>query len=236
MAMGFAGFPPEALKFLSGLARNNSRDWFLAHKHVYEQRVKAPMVELVLALGGAIQSFAPELVVDPKRAIFRIYRDIRFSADKSPYKTQVAAVFIPRGFPKNEGACLYFHIDPREALIAGGIYMPSSAELRAIRQHIAEHWEELRSIVRRREFVRLFGGLEGEQLARPPKGFPPGHPAIDLLRYKQFLASVTEPASIAESPRFFPRLLECFRAMMPLIRFLNAPLAARIRYPSVMLS
>ena len=227
MAAGFAGFPPETLKFLRQLKRNNNREWFLAHKQIYEEKVKGPMVDLVIALGGAMQSFGPEMIVDPKKAIYRIYRDIRFSADKSPYKTHIAAVFVPRGIPKNSAAVLYFHLSPEEALIAGGVYMPGSAELRAIRQYIAGHWEELQAILKDRAFKKMFGGLWGEQLSRPPRGFLPDHPAIDLLRNKQYLVSVTETPAFAESGGLFPRLLTCFAAMMPLIRFLNAPLRFR---------
>lgn len=224
MARTFAGFPPGAVKFLRQLKRNNNRAWFLAHKDVYEQRIKAPMFELVLALGTAMQSFAPELVTDPKRAIYRIYRDTRFSADKSPYKTQVAAVFAHRGMPKHRCASLYFHVAPEEVLVGGGVYMPEPRELFAIRRHIAGHWQELHEILNDRNFRRLFGGMEGEQLARVPKGFAPDHPALGLLRYKQFLATVTEPRELAESPALLPRLLTLFGAMMPFVRFLNAPL------------
>jgi uncharacterized protein (TIGR02453 family) len=103
MASEFPGFPPETLEFLHQLARNNNRGWFQAHKVTYEEKVKTPMIGLVLALGGAMQSFAPEMIVDPKRAIFRIYRDTRFSRDKAPYKTQIAAIFGPRGIPKHRG-------------------------------------------------------------------------------------------------------------------------------------
>jgi uncharacterized protein (TIGR02453 family) len=227
MTSGFAGFPPETLKFLKQLKRNNNREWFLAHKDVYEEKVKAPMVELVLALGSAIQNLAPELIVEPKRAIYRIYRDIRFSADKHPYKTHVSAIFVPRGIPKHSGAALYFHIEPAEVVVAGGVYMPDSAALRAIRQHIAAHWEELRSILNQKNFKKLFGGLEGERLVRPPLGFTADHPAVGLLRHKQFYVAVTEPSSLAEGGKLFPRLLTLFAAMIPLVRFLNQPLTPR---------
>lgn len=227
MMNGFGGFPPETLGFLRQLKRNNNREWFLAHKDLYEEKVKAPMIDLVLALGGAIQHFAPELVVDPKRAIYRIHRDVRFSADKSPYKTHVAAIFVPRGIPKNSGACLYFHVDPAEVVIAGGVYMPDSATLRTLRRHIAEHWEDLRAITNQKAFKKLLGKLEGERLVRPPLGFPSDHPAIDLLRQKQFYVAQTEPAELAEGPKLFPRLLGLFSAMIPLVRFLNAPLKPR---------
>jgi uncharacterized protein (TIGR02453 family) len=224
MRNGFGGFPPETLRFLRQLKRNNNREWFLAHKDVYELQVKAPMTELVLALGQAIQESAPELVVDPKRAIYRIYRDIRFSADKRPYKTHVAAIFVPRGIPKNTGACLYFHIEPAEVVIAGGVYMPDPATLRALRQHIAANWEDLLAITNQRNFRKMLGNLQGEHLVRPPSGFPPDHPAIDVLRQKQFYVTQTEPAALAEGPKLFPRLLTLFSAMIPLVRFLNAPL------------
>ncbi len=227
MAIGFAGFPPDTLKFLRALTRNNNRDWFFAHKQIYEEKVKGPMVDLVIALGGAMQGFGPEMIVDPKKAIYRIYRDIRFSADKSPYKTHIAAVFVPRGIPKNSAAVLYFHLSPEEVIIAGGIYMPGSPELRAIRQHIAGHYEELQAILKNREFANMFGGIWGERLSRPPRGFPLNHPAMELLRHKQYLVSVTEKPEFAETRDLFPRLLTCFTAMMPLVRFLNAALRSR---------
>jgi uncharacterized protein (TIGR02453 family) len=224
MTNGFGGFPPETLRFLRQLKRNNNREWFIAHKDVYEQKVKVPMTELVLALGEAILQSAPELVVDPKRVIYRISRDIRFSADKRPYKTRVAAIFFPRGIPKSTGACMYFHIEPAEVLIAGGVYMPDPATLRALRQHIAANWQDLLAIKNQRKFKKLLGNLQGERLIRPPSGFPADHPAIDVLRQKQFYVSQTEPAELAEGPKLFPRLLTLFSAMIPLVRFLNAPL------------
>ena len=224
MTNGFEGFPPETLKFLRQLKRNNNREWFLAHKDVYELKVKAPMTELVLALGPVMQQSAPEFVVNPKRAIYRIYRDIRFSADKTPYKSHIAAIFVPRDIPKKSGACLYFHIDPAEVLIAGGLYMPDPATLRTVRQHIAANWEELLSITNHRNFRKQFGNLQGDRLVRPPLGYPADHPAIDVLRQKQFFVSHTEPAELAEGQKLFPRLLLLFSAMIPLVRFLNKPL------------
>lgn len=224
MGNGFGGFPPETLRFLRQLKRNNNREWFLAHKDVYEMKVKAPMIELVLALGKAMQHLAPELIVDPKRAIYRIYRDIRFTQDKRPYKTHVAAIFVHRGIPKKTGACLYFHIEPTEVVIAGGVYMPDSATLRVLRRHIADNWEELLKITQHRNFRKMLGALQGERLIRAPSGFPSDHPAIDVLRQKQFYVSQTEMAEIAQGPDLFPRLRKLFSAMLPLVRFLNTPL------------
>lgn len=221
MKSPFPGFPRETLKFLRQLKRNNNRPWFQAHKALYEDKVKRPMEELVLALGVPMQSFAPQLETDPKRAIFRIYRDTRFSPDKTPYKTHVAAHFSPRGL---EGAGLYFHMDSEEVLVAGGIYMPGSTELRTIRNHIAAHAGELRAILARRELKKLFGALQGDELSRAPRGFPQDHPDLDLLKRKSFILWFTRPAALVEGPRLFPLLLESFTTVMPLVRYLNQPL------------
>lgn len=223
----FPGFPPEALQFFRRLKRNNNREWFLKNKQIYEEKVKAPMTELVLALGREMRGFAPEMQCDPARAIYRIYRDVRFSSDKTPYKTHVAAVFFPRGMPKHGCAGLYFHVSTEEVEIAGGVYMPGPDELLAIRRQIADHHKKFRSIVEAPEFRRLFGKLWGEQLTRVPKGFAKDHPAAELLRYKQFLADTTKPVKLAESAKLLPTLVTMFRAMMPTVRYLNEPLAGR---------
>jgi uncharacterized protein (TIGR02453 family) len=229
MPAAFAGFPPEALAFLRQLKRHNNREWFQKNKETYDQKVKAPMVELVLALGREMKQFAPEMLADPARAIYRIYRDTRFSPDKTPYKTHIAAVFTPRGLEKHNCAGLYFHVSPGEVEIAGGVYLPEPQVLRAIREQIAAQHKKLRSIVEAPEFRKRFGKPWGEQLTRAPKGFPPDHPAADLLRYKQLLADVARPPELAESSKLFPTLVSHFRAMMPLVRFLNEPLTRQLR-------
>ncbi len=231
MERSFPGFPHESLQFLRQLSRNNNREWFQAHKTVFEEKVKAPMTAMVLALGGATRAFAPELIVEPRRAIYRIYRDTRFSSDKTPYKTHIAALFAPRGVPKHSGAALYFHISPEEVLIAGGVYMPGSEELKLIRRHIAARPDELRTIINDRQFKKTFGKLEGDQLTRAPREFAPDHPAIDLLRYKQYLAYVSDAPELAESHRLFPRVVSVFEAVMPLVRFINEPLLANLAEP-----
>jgi len=225
MTATFPGFPPETLDFFRKLKRNNNREWFLKNKKVFEEKVKAPMVELVLALGREMKQFAPEMGADPARAIYRIYRDTRFSNDKTPYKTHIAAVFTPRGMERHNCAGLYFHVAPENVEIAGGIYMPSPESLLALRRHIAGHHKKLRSIIESPEFRRMFGEVWGEKLVRTPKGFPADHPAAGLLRYKQMLADVSRPAELAGTPKLLPAIVELFRGMMPLIRFVNAPLA-----------
>jgi uncharacterized protein (TIGR02453 family) len=224
MKAAFDGFSSEALRFLGQLKRNNRRPWFVKNKETYEQHVKAPMTQLVQAINAELRHFAPEMVTEPKRAIYRIYRDVRFSADKSPYKTHVAALLAPRSLGKHACAGYYFHFSPEELLLAGGVYMPGPKELLAIRNHLAENSKVLRRIITNGQFKKLFGGLEGDQLSRVPKGFASDHPAADLLRYKQFLVAATHPPDLALRGELLPTLIQAFKAMTPLVRFLNAPL------------
>jgi uncharacterized protein (TIGR02453 family) len=220
-------FPRQAVTFLRALARNNNREWFQARKGDYETRVRAPMVSIIEQLDRDFRAFAPELATAPKVSLFRIHRDTRFSADKSPYKTQVAAVFPHRSLGRLAGAALYFHVAPREVMIAGGVYAPTSPDLLAVRTHIAENLARFRSIVLAPGFRRVTGGLTGAQSSRVPRGFAADHPAVEYLRYKQFLAVVELPATDASSPSFYTTLLRVFRAIAPLVRFLNEPLTHR---------
>lgn len=223
----FAGFPPEAMQFFRGLARNNNREWFLPRKPLFEEKLKRPMWELVEALNASMKEFAPDYVTDPAKAIFRFYRDTRFSKDKSPYKDHIAASFPRRGI--EGGAGYYVAVSHTEVGIGGGVYMPPPETLLAIRNQLVERHEEFRRIAGTRAVERLFGGLQGEQLTRVPKGFAKGHPAEDLLRFKQFLLYVELPAELACTPELFVEAQKRFRAMAPFVDFLNGPLVGRKR-------
>ena len=226
MRSAFPGFPVEGIQFFRGLARNNTRDWFLPRKAVFETKVKAPMQELVAVLNASLLEYAPDYVTDPAKAVYRFYRDTRFSKDKSPYKQQIAANFRRRGLGRHEGAGFYFAVSHKEVAVGGGIYMPMPETLLAVRNHIAARHEEFRRITTTRTVRKLLGALQGEQLSRTPKGFPCGHPADDLLRMKQFLLYIELPPDMATTPKLF-REIDCrFRAMAPFLEFLNAPLAA----------
>src|SRR5437879_7859954 len=168
----FSAFPDQGLQFLHSLKRNNNRDWFHSHKSIYEQYVKQPMTELIAALAQEFQKFAPEMLASPKVSAYRIYRDTRFSKDKSPYKAHVAAVFPRSGLGKHEGAGFYLHISPEELLIGGGLYMPLPEDLNAVRNHIFENPKPFLRIVENTGFRRTFGTVEGEKLIRVPRGFP----------------------------------------------------------------
>jgi len=224
MKNGFPGFSEEAFTFLRSLEKNNHRDWFQAHKHDYERLVRQPMVDLVHAVNGELAKFAPDYIHEPERAIYRIHRDTRFSADKTPYKTHIAAVFPKRGHQKHSCAGFYFSVSPKELEVAGGVYLPPPENLLAIRRHIAAHYGELRRILNSQRLAALMGKLQGEQLTRAPKGFPPDHPACDLIRYKQWLFYVLLEPQIALTRQLLPEILNRFRAMSPFVEFLNRPL------------
>jgi uncharacterized protein (TIGR02453 family) len=225
----FSAFPKEGLHFLRLLKRNNNREWFQKHKSIYEQHVKKPMIDLIEALAGHFQKFAPEMVASSKVSAYRIYRDTRFSKDKSPYKTHVAAVFPRSSLDKHEGAGFYLHIDPGEVLIGGGVYMPQPEDLNRVRSHIADNPETFRAIVEGNKFHRMFGKLGGEQLNRVPRGFPADHPAAAYLKHKQFLAGRNLPAEVATTPRFYKLVIETFQGILPLVRFLNEPIVRNRR-------
>ena len=217
-------FTPATLKFLRSLKRNNRREWFNAHREEYETHVRQPIVAFVERLADDFRDFAPDLIAHPKISVYRIYRDTRFSPNKQPYKTHVAAVFPPKGLPKHEGGGLYFHVSPDEVWIGGGMYAPQTAQLVAVREHIAANHRRLRTIVESPGFRRQVGQLEGEKLQRVPRGFPKDHPAAEFLRFRQFLAGREFPPSIATSPSLHRTLLTVFRQVAPLVRFLNEPL------------
>ena len=224
-----AAFTPRTLAFLRALERNNRRESFHARKDRYEADVRAPMVALVERLAADFGDFAPDLTANPRTSMYRPYRDTRFAANKAPLKTNVAAVFPHRLLPKHEGAGFYMEIAPRHVWFGGGMYMPSSARLYQVREHIAAGHERLSRIVGLAAFRRTFGTLGGEQLQRTPRGFPPDHPAAAFLKYKQFLAGCERPAEFATSPGFYRALVAAFRTLAPLVEFLNEPLVAGLQ-------
>ena len=219
-------FTPATLKFLRALKRNNRREWFNAHKDDYEAHVRQPMTTIVERLAVDLRGFAPEIVASPKQSMYRIYRDTRFSENKAPYKTHVAAVFPTRGLPKHEGAGMYFHVSPTEVWVGGGMYAPQTPQLQAVREHIAANIKRLRTLVESPGFRRQIT-IEGDKLQRVPRGFPREHEAAEYLKFRNFIAGCEFPPSFATSPALYRTLLKVFRQVAPLARFLNEPLVAK---------
>ena len=181
-------FSRKSVSFLRSLKRNNDREWFRARKDDYERHVRAPMVAVIERLAVDFGRFAPELDASPKRCIYRIYRDTRFSGDKTPLKTQIAASFRWRGLPRGRSAGLYFEVHPQWVWMGGGFYAPETADLVRIREHISDTHPELHRLARAAAFRRAFIALEGDRLSRVPRGFSKEDPAEAYLRHRNFLA------------------------------------------------
>lgn len=229
------GFGPGALSFLRRLSRNNKREWFEAHRAEYATEVRAPLAALVDEMDVRLAAIAPELLGDLRRSIFRIHRDVRFSADKSPYKTNAACQFYHQDTGRGAGqdaegagAGLYFQLADRDSFVAGGIWMPARTALDKIREAIAAGHEELEAILSLASFRRRFRRLDEEaMLKRMPRGYGEGHPATRWLRYRSF--TVTRALTDAEVlGRRLPAILaRDFAAMVPLIRWLNGAIGYR---------
>jgi len=228
----FAGLRPAAISFLRQLGRNNRREWFEAHRPVYEGELREPMRALIEEVDARLARVAPEIVGEPRRSLFRIHRDIRFSKDKSPYKTNAGCWFYHRdagrgvgGEAAGGGAGFYFHIEPGQYFVAGGIWMPPRPSLAKIRNWLVEDHRRLAAILSAPGFRRRYGTLDPEhQLTRLPRGFAPGHPAEPWLRFQSFTVSRSLTESQVLSPRLPELLTREFAALTPFVRWLNAAL------------
>ena len=228
----FGGFRPAAFQFLRDLARHNQRDWFEARRDVYERELRDPMRRLVEALDARLGRIAPEIVGDTRRSMFRIHRDVRFSADKAPYKANAGAWLYHRDAGRKVGregegggAGFYFHIDATTCFMAGGIWMPAPPALRRIREAIAAQPTALARLTRAEAFRRRFDGVTEEvKLRRVPRGFPPDHPAAEWLKLQSFTARAPIERSVVTGPRLVDALSRDFAPLVPLVRWLNRAL------------
>jgi uncharacterized protein (TIGR02453 family) len=231
----FQGFGPGAAKFFRGLARHNDRDWFERRRGEWEIEVRDPLRALVEEMDARLGRLAPEMIGDPKRSIFRLHRDVRFSADKAPFKTYAAAQFYHRDAGRGAGtdaagagAAFYVHIGHTDSLVAGGLWMPARPALDAVRTAIADDPAGFESIVTAPAFRRRFGKLEEEaMLKRMPRGYAETHPAARWLRYRSFTGWRPLTPKEIESRRLPPTLERDFATLLPLVRWLNAAIGYR---------
>ncbi|HTV16862.1 MAG TPA: DUF2461 domain-containing protein [Acidobacteriaceae bacterium] len=229
-------FTPEALKFLRGLRRNNRREWFEERRDVFERAVKQPMIALVDRITAGMADYAPAHVRPASKCIFRIYRDTRFSSDKTPYKTHLGAWWARNGLEKTSGGGYYIHIGADEFVIAAGAYMPEKEQTLAIRRHLLEHHAEFRQIIEDRRLLRAFSVHDPVALSRPPKGFPHEHPAIEWIKWRQWGVTAHLPAEEALNPNLAAAIEKRFRLAASLVEFLNAPMAQPQRPRRVLIS
>jgi uncharacterized protein (TIGR02453 family) len=230
---GFAGFRPAALRFLRGLARHNERAWFQEHRDELEREVLAPLRRFVEEIDDRFARVAPEICGDARRSIFRIYRDVRFSHDKRPYKTHAACWFFHRDAdPKvgrdGGGAGFYFHLQPGACHVGGGLWMPGRAVLGQLRAAIADDPAGFVRAADSRTMRRRFGGLSDERsLTRMPRGYGEAHPAARWLRYQSFTAGRALADAAVTRADLAARVMREYVALRPLVRWLNAALGLR---------
>jgi len=197
-------------KFLGELAENNNKEWFDENRKTYEQ-CRARFLELIQELIDGIAQFDDSLTgVDPKKCIFRINRDIRFSKDKTPYKTNFGALLGAQG-RKTEGTGYYIHIAPWHNFVGGGMYKPQPEVLAKVRQEIDYNSQDLIKIIERPSFKQMYGEIQGEQLKTAPKGYPKDHPFIELLRFKSYYLIKDFNEQEIQSNNFLDSALEAYK-------------------------
>ncbi len=218
MKAHYPNFSPDFFKFLRDLARNNNRSWFAKNKNRYERVVQQPCLRFIRDAGPSLKSISPNLVADTRPyggSLFRIYRDIRFSKDKSPYKTNVAMDFWHKKMSKGgQSPGLYLHISPSASFLGSGVWHPETPTLSKIREAIVEKPDSWKTV--------LDAGLKltGESLKRPPPGFDPNHRFIDDLKRKDFISAVTFTARQITGPNFMNKFVTAGKSMNPLNKFL----------------
>ena len=216
----------ETLDFLASLAANNHKEWFDANRKAYEA-AKKDVGNTVGEMIKGIAQFDPSVgSTEVKHALFRIFKDVRFSKDKAPYKTHFGA-HITSAVKRSDihsRAGYYIHIGPGESMLAGGAYLPQGDWLKAIRQEIHYNATPLKEILNQKDFKKYFGEIEGEKLKKAPKGYEPDHPEIELLKQKSFLASHKCTDETICAPDFQDHCARVFKALHPFDQFLNSSL------------
>ena len=223
----FGGFSPAFFAFFKDLKANNERAWFQTHRERFRDTVQAQMSDFIAGIAPELKKISKEFVADPRPnggSMFRIHRDVRFGRDKRPYKEHAACQFRHRLARDVHAPGFYVHLAPGEVFVGGGLWMPESEALARIRARIAAKPDLWRKSVVTKKFANYFGGLEGESLTRPPRGFAPDHPLIADLKRKSFVATRMSSERAARVPAFLAEAAESFRKLDPLMRFLCAAL------------
>ena len=221
----FTGFPKDFFAFLRELKAHNERPWFEANKQRFRDSVQAPMSAFIAAMAPRLSKISKSFVADPRPnggSMFRIYRDIRFSKDKRPYKEHAACHFRHGAGKDVHAPGFYMHFAPNEVFFGGGMWMPPPDALAKIREAIAKKQAAWKAVKNDRAFARAFDGVEGEALSRPPRGFDPEHPMIEDIKRKSFFAMHESSVRAAGSPKFVNEVTEAFAAAAPLMKFLCA--------------
>lgn len=224
MNSGFNGFPPDLFQFLRELKTHNNRDWFQANKSRYQQSVVEPMGEFINAMAPRLAKISSAFVADARPnggSMFRIYRDARFSKDKSPYKTNVGCQFRHVAGKDAHAPGFYLHLEPGNVFFGGGLWMPPGPALFNIRQAIAERSTEWQKITRAKKISDRFGELGGDALQRVPRGFAPDHPCAEDLKRKSFVYVQTADDADVLNRQFVADVDKSFQALKDFMGFLT---------------
>lgn len=224
MSEQFNGFPSDIWPFLDELIANNDRTWFNANKQRYKDTVVGPMSDFIAAIAPRLDDIAPFFIADARPnggSMFRIYRDIRFSKDKKPYKEHVACQFRHQAGKDAHAPGFYLHIDPKGARFGGGLYLPPSEPLGKVRAKISEQSERWTRLKQQHDFQRLFGTVQGESLKRAPKNYAPDHELIEDLKRKTFFVMTTADHKAVHNPEFVDQVADAFDAAGPFMKFLT---------------
>jgi uncharacterized protein (TIGR02453 family) len=228
--MNSSGISSSLLEFLKKLSRHNDREWFNAHKDLYLQSYEA-MIGFAEVLHEKMSAHDLLETEPGKKILFRIYADTRFSKDKSPYKTYWGGRF-KRATKKLRGG-YYFHIEPGNSFVAGGFFGPNPDDLKRIRQDIEQNEDVWRVILKDKSFLKTFGELQGEQVTNAPKGYSADNPAIDLLRYKQFILKHPFNNKEVLSATFADKVNDTFKQMRPFLDHMSEVLTTDLNGVSI---
>jgi uncharacterized protein (TIGR02453 family) len=214
----------KVLEFLTDLTANNNRDWFQDNKKAYDES-REKVLFLTEVLINEIRKFDPGIpALSPKDCVFRIFRDVRFSKDKRPYKTNFGA-YIAKGGRKGMNAGYYFHLDPAGSFAGGGVYMPPAEQLKAIRNYLAVNGAEFLDLINAPDFKKTYPEMYDDQLKTAPKGFPKDHEFIDLIKYKSFAFAGKMDNSLISSDKLIATIVDSFRKLQPVNALLNDAMA-----------
>jgi len=229
--MAFDGFPEDFFDFLSELKANNNRDWFANNKPRYEASVAEPCLDFIAALGPHLAKISPHFLAVPKKiggSMFRIYRDTRFSKDKTPYKTNAGLQFRHTLGKDAHAPGFYLHLDPDEILMGGGLWKPPSPALAKIRARIDTHGDKWTAAINNKEFVASYGQMRpGNPLILPPKGYDPNHPLIDDLKRRSFFMMAKGTRAQTTRADFPEHVASVFSDAAPVMEFLCTAVEAQ---------
>jgi uncharacterized protein (TIGR02453 family) len=231
--MEFNGYPKNAVGFLRKLEKNNTREWFNEHKKDYQDLLRNPTEDLIHALRDKLSKKMPEFMFEPKKSIFRIHRDTRFSDNKKPYKNNIAFFVRPKLFQKGvDSPGFYFSIDPKEIYIGGGQYIPSSQDLLRIRDRVNQDPNSLKKILKNPKFKKAYNGFEGKKLSRAPKGYSPDHPDIEILKLKEWFVGRPLDKDLIYSKKLVDVVVNDIVTLSPLVYWIMDT----IRYKAFLLA